>query len=323
MNMRYRSLIVALIFLCLVPLGLSEGLNSNSIPETIEEIPQEYFTEANEPGTLVRLDYQTWESFSYESHNQKLNKTAWVYLPYGYDETQSYNILYYMHGGWSNETTTLGTTEHPSVFKHVIDHAIQDDKMVPMIIVCPTYNNTNLNGQDSDSFSLAMRLTENYHNELVNDLIPAVEGRFSTYAEGTSADELIASRDHRAFGGFSMGSVTTWRTFEYCLDYFHYYLPMSCGTSLNDEAILAAARNRDPDSYFIWVMTGTDDFAYGYDETRVSAMRNTPWLTENGGGHDGNFAYRVKQGYAHDGTAAMEYTYNALCWFWNLEGNDL
>jgi hypothetical protein len=25
----------------------------------------------------------------------------------------------------------------------------------------------------------------------------------------------------------------------------------------------------------------------------------------------------VKEGYSHGGTAAMEYTYNGLVWFWN------
>jgi hypothetical protein len=30
----------------------------------------------------------------------------------------------------------------------------------------------------------------------------------------------------------------------------------------------------------------------------------------------GNFAYRVKQGYSHNGTAAMEYTYNGMKAFW-------
>jgi hypothetical protein len=30
----------------------------------------------------------------------------------------------------------------------------------------------------------------------------------------------------------------------------------------------------------------------------------------------GNLAYYVKEGYAHDGRAAMEYSYNGLLWFW-------
>lgn len=45
-----------------------------------------------------------------------------------------------MHGGgWSNETTWLGTPDSPADFKNVIDHAIANREMEPMIIVCPTY----------------------------------------------------------------------------------------------------------------------------------------------------------------------------------------
>lgn len=59
------------------------------------------------------------------------------------------------------------------------------------------------------------------------DLIPAVEGTYSSYAEDTTSEGLQASRDYRAFAGFSMGCVATWRTFQYCLDYFRYFMPSS------------------------------------------------------------------------------------------------
>jgi hypothetical protein len=113
-----------------------------------------------------------------------------------------------------------------------------------------------------------------------------------------------------------MGSVATWRTFQYALDYFRYFLTMSCGTSLDEDNIFAAARNHDRDDFFVWVITGTADFAYSYDENRVGKMRNSPYFTEADNERDGNFAYRVKAGYAHDGRASMEYTYNGLLWFW-------
>ncbi len=288
------------------------GVEGTLVPQSIEEIPEMYFSPAQRQGSLTDLYYDTWESFSYEEHSQPLQKHAVVYLPYGYDESRQYNIFYLMHGGWGNETTTLGTPESPSIFKNVIDNALANGDMQPLIIVCPTYNNTS--PEDSASFSLALQLNQNYHHELVNDLMPAVESRYSTYAEDTSPEGLAASRDHRGFGGFSMGSVATWRTFQNCLDYFRYFLPMSCGTSLDDETIFAAAEDRDPGSYFVWVMTGTEDFAYGYDNSRVERMRDTYYFSE-----EENFAYRVKEGYDHGGMASMEYTYNGLCWFWSGE----
>ena len=82
----------------------------------------------------------------------------------------------------------MGTDEEPHTFKYVIDHAIQDGKIQPLIIVLPTYNNTS--GNDSGDYGLALKLTDQFHNELVNDLIPAVEGRYSTYAEDTPPQVL-------------------------------------------------------------------------------------------------------------------------------------
>ena len=45
-----------------------------------------------------------------------------------------------------------------------------------------------------------------YHNELANDLIPAVGSEYFTYVKSNSHDDIVASRNHRAFGGFSMES---------------------------------------------------------------------------------------------------------------------
>lgn len=288
----------------------------NPVPQELAVIPEAYYQPADQQGTLTDLYYDTYESFSYEEQSQPLQKHAVVYLPYGYSEDQQYDVFYLMHGGWGDETRTLGTPGNPSGFKNVIDHAIAAGEIRSLIIVCPTYNNTNENGLDSASFSLAMQLTENYPNELINDLIPAVEGTYSTYAASTDKDDLIASRDHRGFGGFSMGSVATWRTFQYGLDYFRYFLPMSCGTGLNEEEIFAAAEGHDPGEYFVFVMTGTDDFAYSYDKGRTDLMRTSPYFSDVDDNPTGNFAFRVKEGYDHGGVAAMEYTYNGLLLFW-------
>lgn len=203
--------------------GVAEN---EKIPKKLQEIPADYYTEADRQGSLVELNYETYESRTYEQKSRKLNKRAIVYLPYGYSENERYNVFYLMHGGWSNETTCLGTPERPGTFKNVIDHAVSDGKMKPFIIVCPTYNNES--PSDSGDYTLAYgTLTVNYHNELMNDLIPAVEGTYSTYADNVTPEGIKASRDHRAFGGFSMGSVATWHTFLNCLDAFRYFMPSS------------------------------------------------------------------------------------------------
>jgi hypothetical protein len=286
------------------------------IPDHIAEIPDGWkkSASARAKGRLTEVKYRTDEALRGDT---QLTKRAIVYLPHGYDPDRKYDIFYLMHGGWSDETTTLGTPSSPSEFKNVLDNAIANKKIRPVIVVCPTYNNTNENGRDSDDFSLALRLTERYHNELVNDLMPAVESRYSTYAEKDTPAGFAASRDHRGFGGFSMGSVATWRTFQYCLDDFRYFMPMSCGTDLNDSTIWKAAAGRSRSDYFVFIMTGTRDFAYSYERSRTAAMDRSRYFerVSRSGSKTGNFAFRVKKGYSHDGNAAMEYTYNGLAAF--------
>ena len=290
------------------------------IPQELENIPEEYYQAADQQGELVELTYNTYESTTYEQKSKELTKRAIVYLPNGYSEEKKYNVLYLMHGGWSNETTTLGTPDNPNSFKNVIDHAIDNEEVEPLIIVCPTYNNES--PEDSGDYTLAFyTLTVNYHNELINDLIPAVEGTYSTYAESTSSEDIKNSRDHRAFGGFSMGSVTTWYTLVNSLDEFRYFLPMSGAMDYEGDDVDAAvtASGHSPDDFFIYAMTGTDDFEYGNFTRQIEGMLGMPSgnfiLTDNE--ESGNIALRIKDGYSHNGLAAREYTYNGLMWFWN------
>ncbi len=291
---------------------------SGAIPEELEYVPEGYQQPAQHPGTLEKLEYQTWESFSYAEKSQKLTKTAWVYLPYGYDESKQYNILYLSHGGWSNETTTMGTPERPHAFKHIVDHAIEDGLIQPLIIVLPTYNNTS--ESDSGSYSLALRLVDNFHNELVNDLIPAAESEYSTFAETTDLKGIAVSRDHRAFGGFSMGSMNTWHTFEYCLDYFRYFAPSSGGPIGNRSYMEEIVRSsgHSPEDFFIFTASGTDDFAYsGFKRGVMDMGTDSEVFTFGNSEAEGNLSFREREGYAHDGRAASEYMYNALRFFWN------
>lgn len=300
----------------------ADSEDSYLVPQEIKAIPTGYDTPAKQQGTLVELTYNTYESRTYEQKIQQIQKRAIVYLPYGYNESQKYNVLYLMHGGWSDETSQLGTPAAPTGFKNVLDNAIQNGDFEPLIIVCPTYNNES--SEDSADYTLSFHtLTVNYHNELVHDLIPAVEGTYSTYAKTSSPEDIKNSRDHRAFGGFSMGSVTTWYTFINCMDEFRYFMPMSGAMDYEGDDVDAAVTmsGRSPEDFFIYAMTGTEDFEYGHFTQQIEGMLKSANgnFVEADNEAEGNLAFRVKEGYAHDGVAAMEYTYNGLCWFWNTK----
>ena len=294
-------------------------ISGGTVPAELESVPAGYEAPSERPGRLEKLVYQTWESFTYDEKSRRLTKEAWVYVPYGYSEDRRYNVLYLSHGGWSDETSLMGTDTDPRPFKRIVDHAIADGKFDPLLIVLPTYNNTS--PEDSGDYGLAIRLTNNFHNELVNDLIPAVESRYSTYADDVTREGLAASRDHRAFGGFSMGSVNTWRTFQYALDCFRYFMPLSGNISNDGELLAAVVRESDyaPDDFFIFTASGTADFAYAAFKQQVMTMGNVDGgifrFADNE--RDGNLAFREKAGYEHTYQAANEYTYNGLRFFWS------
>jgi len=296
------------------------GYDDGVIPEELEYIPDGYTRPAEHAGTLERLDYQTYESFTYAEKSQPLQKTAWVYVPYGYSPDSRYDILYLSHGGWSNETTIMGAPDDPHDFKHIVDHAIEDGRIAPMLIVLPTYNNTS--GEDSGDYGLAIQLTANFHNELVGDLMPAAESKYSTYAEDATAEGLSASRDHRGFAGFSMGSVNTWRTFQNCLDYFRFFIPMSGSLTTDGDAMAQMVRDqgREARDFFIFAMSGTSDFAYSAFKQQVENMAAVPdgTFVVSDTLNDGNLAFRERQGYTHDADAANEYTYNGMRFFWHV-----
>ena len=289
---------------------------SGRIPEELELIPDKYLDPAEHPGTLEKLTYKTWESFTYEQHSQELTKEAWVYLPYGYSEDQRYNIFYLSHGGWSNETTIMGTADEPLDFKHIVDHAVEDGKIQPMILVMLTYNNTS---PEDSSNRVALDLVDQYHNELVYDLIPAVESKYSTFAQDTTPEGVEASRDHRGFGGFSMGSVNTGCTFRYALPYFRYFMPMSGSytTSGRYMASLVTSQGYTANDFFIYSMSGADDFAYSGIKSQINAMAADKMFTFADTEEEGNLAWRERDGFSHGREASNLYTYNGLMFFWN------
>lgn len=214
--------------------------------------------------------------------NKQYNKQAVVYLPTGYTEDKKYNVLYLMHG------STEGSRDfyEDGRFKRLFDRLERNGRLKDTIVVLPTYY-PNRSFVDSD-YSRDNRLNYAFaRNELVNDLVPAVERRYSTYANGTSKEQLRASRDHRAFGGFSMGGVTTWYTFEQQLPYFKTYLPMAGDIwSMEDETTSAddsdaarrftrVVRNNSGLSFKILAGVGENDGTSASMTPQINALRQT------------------------------------------------
>ena len=182
-------------------------------------------------GKVERLDYTT---DVYED-GKTYKKTAFVYLPYCYDaedKDRKYNVMYFQHGH-TCEPAMFAVGGNKPMFDMLFDSGEND----PCIIVFITYYFDPMGdaeGRTTTGFIPAgdgwwPGIPANYYKEIVKDLIPAVELKYNTFlTEGT--DEAIkATRDHRAFTGYSRGSIWTWRMFHYDLEYFRWFCPTSGG----------------------------------------------------------------------------------------------
>lgn len=284
-------------------------------------VPNQYFSEATEQGQVVRIEY---ESKDYTRDDRPATrKPAYVYLPYGYDESRQYDVVYLMHGwtGTAEETfETLGGAQ-----KNILDWMIQQGDCKPVIVVSPTWDKDNRAkdwGESCEEIAV-------FHNEYENDLIPAVESRFSAYAETTDRAGIVASRDHRAFGGFSLGSVTTWYIFEHCFDLQRFFLPMSGdswhvsifgGQTVPEQTaqFLASVVQASPygtdNGFHVWHAVGTQDARFYQTHNQAMACMQ---LTEVFTPH--NFSYHQREGGQHDYNSVVEFVYNALPFFFPPE----
>lgn len=283
-----------------------------------EEAPQAYMQAASEVGTIERFTYEMTLS-----DNQTINKDALVYLPYGYSENEqeNYNILYLMHGGSGSENSWFGGESGRTSLKNIIDNMIQNGDIDPLIIVTPTYYNEAARGGDDGE------LTNLFQEEFANNLMPAIEEHYRTFANSTKEQDLIASRSHRAFGGYSMGSVTTWFAFAENLRYIKFFMPMSAeswivermgGLNAPEETLdrlseAVSNQGYSADDFYVYTSAGEFDIAYEGVTSMVSAMEEHESvfkLTDNF--LNGNIHYDVSPGHYHDYPYGNHNIYTAL-----------
>lgn len=280
--------------------------------------PASYEQEAEHRGEVVRIDYDTRDYA--EGTGAARTNTAFVYLPYGYNENtdRRYNVLYFVHGHYGTASTTFEAEN--GLLRKLLDHMTENGDMAPTIVVSPSYNY----GQPTANYADADPYCEALPEELVNDLIPIVESRYRTYAESTDAAGLEASREHRAIGGFSMGAVTTWYALEHTLDFFKYFMPVSADSwalgefggmnrPMETAEYLAGIIRQSPyagTGFYIWAASGTNDSAYRETLIQIEAMAQLTDVFPLS-----CLTFHEKDGARHEYRPMAEYLYNALPFF--------
>jgi len=226
------------------------------------DLTANYF-EAKQHGNMRKV----W----YDSPTIGKNRRMYVYTPYGYENsTQSYPVLYLLHGGGGDEDawSTMGRA------CQILDNLIEKKLAVPMICVMP-------NGNPGQQAAKTLMLEETtydrtdpkfanlYVNSIVKDIIPFVEKNY----------RVIAKPEARAVAGLSMGGGHTLSVTNEYPGTFAYICPLSIGINADQKIDdkLQGVKNAGYKLY--WFACGQEDFLWD----RAKIMDEA--LTRNGVEH--------------------------------------
>lgn len=130
------------------------------------------------------------EVVTYPSTHVGNDRRMVIYTPAGYSTRTRYPVLYLLHG--------IGGDEHewergadPAV---ILDNLIADGKAKPMVVVMPNGRAQTDDRAGNNPMATAPAFA-NFEKDLLNDVIPFVEARYSVRTD----------REHRALAGLSMG----------------------------------------------------------------------------------------------------------------------
>lgn len=195
----------------------------------------------------------------YPSRSNGVVRELTVYVPPGYDESpgRRYPVLYLLHG-FAND--------HHSWHRYgrandILDNLLAQGAIEPFVVVMPLgYGGARINGDGTgiapDGAGQFGGDAALYERDLLEDIIPMIDGRYRT----------IADRRHRAIVGFSMGGGQAGRFGLGHLETFSHVGIMSAGmpggADTEPMASLMADRARTNEQIdLLWIACGRDDTA--------------------------------------------------------------
>ena len=126
----------------------------------------------------------------YDSKTVGTRRQMLVYTPPGYSTDRKYPVLYLLHGigGDEREWQRLCSPEN------ILDNLLSEGKIQPMIVVMPN-GRAQVNDRPEGNIFAASDAFANFENDLLKDVIPTIESRYSVHT----------NRENRALAGLSMG----------------------------------------------------------------------------------------------------------------------
>lgn len=264
-----------------------------------DNLPRRFHFTCPHQGTVETFTYQTKD---YWYKNAELEKEGMVYLPYGYDEDEKYNVMILLHGHTLNMhafmDSVMGFDYGVRVqYRNDYDWIFYENLCRPCIIV--TLNTP----------------AEGYHQfrdmqyELRYDVLPYIANNFATYAKDGSDESLIAARDHFGLGGSSNGAGFTHGGSIYSnMAYFGSVLMMSGGMNYTHQTknILSGLEQGYKLNAFIRACGSLDPLYEGVEYGYRYVANHVDYLEKG----KNIFFFEVKQG--HNGRVGYTVVVNAF-----------
>lgn len=204
------------------------------------------------------IEKGTIEEVEYKSTTVGTTRKATVYLPPKYDSSKKYPVLYLLHGiGGDHKEWMQGT---PNI---IMDNLYAKGKAKPMIIVMPNGRALPNDKPEGNVYSAEMtKGFEIFERDLIDDLIPFIQGKYSTYTD----------QEHRAIAGLSMGGGQSLNFGLGNLDKFAFVGGFSSAPNTKQpEQLIPNVAATKKANKVLWMVCGSKDFLM-FNSSRLKAF---------------------------------------------------
>jgi len=204
------------------------------------EAPPEGFKTVRE-----NIPHGALELIEYESKTVGTTRKANVYTPPGYSTDTRYPVLYLLHGIGGDETEWVRFANPAALF----DNLIADGKAVPMIVVMPN-GRAQPNDRAEGNVMASAPAFAVFEKDLLNDLIPAIEAKYS----------VDPRRESRAIAGLSMGGGQSFNFGLGNLDTFAWIGPFSAAPNTKPtQELIPDVETAKSKLKLLWISCGNKD----------------------------------------------------------------
>lgn len=255
--------------------------------EIDERCPQIYETKRSD------VSYGEFSHDTYYSNTCQMERGYSILLPADYSEDKKYPVLYLLHGIFGDEYSF--SNDKSNKIKEIIGNMAADGIIEETILVCPNMYAASDPDQKPGFDSESVLPYDNFINDLVNDLMPYIEGKYS----------VLTGRENTYLAGFSMGGRETIFITLQRPELFGYVCAISAAPGIvpakdkfmvhegqiSEDEMKFADGATEPNVFII--CCGTRDSVVGqfpkqYHELLETNGANHIWYEINGADHDNN-----------------------------------